>query len=501
MNYSKANEILARRSIAIFFLGISSGLPYLLIFGTLSVWLAKAGIERSTIAFISWATLAYAFKFIWAPLVDNLPLPLLTARFGRRRGWIFFAQVLVVGSLLWMSLWDPAASSTGLGLLVLGTVSLAFSAATQDIAIDAYRIDVATNEQQALLSGMIVPGFRVGMILAGAGLFEIVSLISTEDEYTFAAWQLAYKCMAFAMLVGIATTLLIPEPATSKEAKPSSNPGRLLAHFVFVVLAFVVVFVFAGHLKDQFFASDSRLLEFLVQTVRLAIALGVGLLFGWFLCRIGLLDSEEFHQVYVSPFSEFYGRFGSLALTLLLVICFYRTSDIVMGVMAKVFYVDIGYSTREIGRITFVFGTVVTLFGGVVGGLLALRYGIIRMLLVGATCSALSNLIFVGLANQQSPSVIFLTLAIVADNLSGGLAMAVGVAFLSSLTAKKFSATQYAAFVSVTLLLPSLIAGYSGSMIEAVGYSWFFSLTALMGLPVLVLICLIWKPYTKLVGD
>ena len=489
------HNAVTRRSLVIFLLGLSSGLPYFLVFGTLSVWLTQAGIERSTIGFLSWAGLAYAFKFIWAPLVDNLSLPFLSHKLGRRRGWMILSQVLVAISLLWMALWNPAQGTLHLVLLAGGTVLLAFASATQDIVIDAYRIDAATNEQQALMGGLTVAGYRLGMILSGAGVFEIVGFFGVEGIYEYSAWSLAYRLMAVAMLIGIVTTLMVSEPPSHRAGHAAPATGRLLLHFLFVVASFAGAFISLGQVKATLSLPDSHLISFLYEMVRMVTALGVALLIGQRLCRVGLLASQEFQRVYISPFSEFFGRYGKLAIWLLLVICFYRTSDIVMGVMAKVFYVESGYSTKEIGRITFAFGIFVTLAGGIIGGLLTLRWGIIPMLILGAVSSAASNLVFIGLAVQAEPSVTFLAVAITADNFSGGLATAVGVAFLSSLTSKQFSATQYAAFVSVTLLLPSLIAGYSGGMINALGYPGFFALTAFMGVPVLVLILIIRRPY------
>jgi PAT family beta-lactamase induction signal transducer AmpG len=217
------------------------------------------------------------------------------------------------------------------------------------------------------------------------------------------------------------------------------------------------------------------------------------------LCHFGFLDHNEFNAVYISPFIDFFKRYGQLAIWLLLIICLYRTSDIVMGVMAKVFYVDMGYSKTEISRISFIFGTLVSLVGGIVGGVLAYRYGIIKILLLGAFTASASNLLFIYLANLSEPSITALTYAIVADNLAGGLAGGVAVAFLSSLVNKQFSATQYAAFSAITLLFPKLLAGYSGSLIDSLGYQYFFALTALMGVPVIVLILFIWRPYLKLI--
>nr|MBX2807586.1 MFS transporter [Cellvibrionaceae bacterium] len=164
---------LTRNVVTLFVLGISSGLPILLVFGTLSVWLREAGVERATIGFLSWAGLSYGFKFVWAPLIDSIAIPWLTRRFGRRRAWMLLSQGFIIIALLFMAAMDPAASTQNFILLAAGAVLLGFASATQDIVIDAYRIDIASANYQPLLAGVAVAGYRVGMLFAGAGVLEI----------------------------------------------------------------------------------------------------------------------------------------------------------------------------------------------------------------------------------------------------------------------------------------------------------------------------------------
>ena len=477
----------ARDVVALFILGISSGLPILLVFGTLSAWLREAGVERATIGFLSWAGLSYGFKFIWAPLVDHLKIPLLFPLLGKRRSWMLLSQLMVIGAIIWMASFDPSTAGGGLMMLAIGAVVLGFSSATQDVVIDAYRIDIAPDDKQALLAGVAIAGYRMGMVFGGAGVLELSQIWGSSKEfYVFSAWQSAFWIMALLMLVGVMTTLLIREPTSNTSVSEiQTNPLRLLGHFMFVVFGFVLAFF--------------GLLENLSIYLKMPLSLGFAAFFGWLACTIGVLDEQEFYRIYISPFTDFFQRYGQAAILFLLVICLYRTSDIVMGVMAKVFYIDMGYSKADIARISVGFGLIVSLVGGIVGGILSLRFGVMKILFIGAVTSALSNLVFVGLALQPGPSTSFLTAAIIADNLSGGLAVAAGVAFLSTLVSKEFSATQYAAFTSVTLLLPKLLAGYSGVMVDSMGYQGFFILTAVIGSPVIVLILCIWRPYQQLV--
>jgi PAT family beta-lactamase induction signal transducer AmpG len=305
--------------------------------------------------------------------------------------------------------------------------------------------------------------------------------------------------MAIFMLIGIVTTLVMREPHTPQARVVIHNNLKLFLHFILVITSFVICFFALGLVIDNFLSPLANItyswLDFLLACLRMLVSVATAILVGNRLCYFGFLESQEFHAVYVSPFTDFFTRYGQMAIWLLLIICFYRTSDIVMGVMAKVFYVDMGYSKTEISRISFIFGTLVSLVGGILGGIFAYRYGIMKILLLGALTASTSNLLFIYLASLSEPSTTALTLAIVADNLAGGLAGGVAVAFLSSLVNRQFSATQYAAFSAITLLFPKLLAGYSGTFIDALGYQYFFALTALMGLPVILLIIYIWRPY------
>jgi len=490
---------LSPRVIGMVFLGVSAGLPILLVFSTLSVWLREAGVERATIGFFSWAALAYGFKVVWAPVVDRLPLPVLEGLLGRRRSWMLLAQAGIITALILKAFNDPA---TDLAMAACFAVLLAFSSATQDIVIDAYRIEAAPREMQGLMSATYIAGYRLGMIVAGAGALEIAGLLDPDPaSYQYEPWFTTWLAMAGVMLVGVTTVLVIREPARNSAAAKQiawsvAEYARFLGTFVAAVAVFALVFsylggalpVFAG-LKATFFAGQGvgPMTGFLVESVRLVSAIGAAVLAGIALVRLGVVPREMARETYVTPFADFFARFGRATLLVLALIATYRIADVVMGVMANVFYVDLGFEKQEIGRISGGFGLVMTIFGGFAGGLLITRYGILRMLFVGAVLAAGTNLLFALLA-VTGKVLWMLMFAIAADNLSGGMAAAAFVAYLSSLTSARFTATQYALFSSLMLLLPKLIAGYSGVAVDAVGYPVFFVGTAILGIPVLLLV-------------
>lgn len=402
-------------------LGFSAGLPLLLVFGTLSFWLREAGIDRTTIGYLSWVGLAYGFKWVWAPLVDRLPIPLLTRWLGRRRSWLLLAQAIIVTALVAMSLTDPRLA---LQPIIWGALAVAFGSATQDIALDAFRIESADVKRQAALAAAYQTGYRMAMIWAGAGALWIAARAEVAGGATYqqGAWQAAYLVMAASMLVGVATVLFSPEPMR-RELPPSKNAVDWLK---------------------------------------------------------GAL---------IEPFADFLRRYGRQALLILALIAVYRISDVVMGIMANPFYVDMGYSKDEVAAVTKVFGVIMTLAGAFVGGALAMRFGVMRVLMLGAVLSAASNLLFAWLGSRGH-DVNALIVVISADNLSSGIASAAFIAYLSSLTNVNYSATQYALFSSMMLLLPKFLAGYSGKYVDSFGYSQFFTATALLGLPVLLLVWL-----------
>ena len=472
------------------FLGFSAGLPLLLIFSTLSLWLREADVSRSAVTYFSWAALGYSFKFVWAPIIDKMPLPWLSAGLGRRRAWLLFAQCAVIGAILLMGFTDPALD---LNRMALAAVLLGFSGATQDIVIDAYRIESAGKELQALMSSSYIAGYRIGMLVAGAGSLKLAAWLGGEGAYHYQAWQWTYVAMAGAMLVGVVTTLTISEP----EGEPKSrNFNRLedyvrfLLVFLLAVGTFVAVFVSAGRLVDGVagsLAGAGLVADFLLGALRLAVALAAAFAAARLSVAAGLARRSMLQETYVEPLADFFHRYGRLAVLILALIGLYRVSDIVLGVISNVFYQDLGFTKHQIADITKTFGLVMTIAGGFLGGGLALRYGVMKILFLGALLSSATNLLFLLLA-QSGASVPLLILVIAADNLSAGLASAAFVAYLSGLTRIAFTAVQYAVFSSLMTLLPKLFGGYSGSIVDSVGYSNFFLLTALIGLPVLLLV-------------
>jgi len=403
-----------------FFLGFSAGLPLLLVLGTLGFWLREAGIDRSTIGYLSWVALFYAGKWLWAPLVDRVPILFLTKRLGRRRSWLLVAQAIIIFGLIGMATTDP---KQNLEPIVWFALLVAFGSATQDIALDAFRIESAKAQYQAALAASYQTGYRLAMIWAGAGALWLAARAETTTGiYLAEAWQFAYLCMALSISVGVVTTLLSPEP----------------------------------------------------QAVLLPKARSAG---------------QWLQQTLIEPFADFISRYRWQAFLILGLIAIYRISDVVMGIMANPFYVDMGYTKDEVAAVTKVFGVIMTLVGAFLGGLLTMRFGVMRVLLLGGILSAASNLLFAWLSTRGH-DLNGLVWVISADNLSSGIASAAFIAYLSSLTNVQYSATQYALFSSMMLLLPKWLAGFSGVYVDTFGYKHFFIATALIGIPVLILIML-----------
>jgi len=487
-------------AIVMLFLGFSAGIPILLIFSSLSLWLGEAGLKKSAVTYFSWAALGYSFKFVWAPLIDKLPIPGLTRWLGRRRAWLLLSQFAVIGAILWMALTDPAAAESSLTIMAFAAVALGFSSATQDIVIDAYRIESAPIEEQAMISSTYIAGYRIGMIVAGAGALYLATYFgSTKEAYSYSAWMNTYAIMAAVMLIGVATTFIIREPATHRadtDPYQASDYLRFLLVFIIAVIAFIATFLLSSGIvsaaKDSLreLFNNRHLAGFIVATIRLAIAAAIAWFIAMGLVKAGVGNRQMITESYVDPVRDFFRRYGmSLALLLLALIGLYRVSDIVMGVIANVFYQEIGYTKIQIANVSKFFGLIMTIAGGLLGGFLSVRFGVMRILFLGAVLSAVTNLLFIALA-ESSASIPMLVMVIGADNLSAGLASAAFIAFLSALTNVSFTAVQYAIFSSLMTLIPKILGGYSGSIAESIGYTYFFTMTALLTLPVLLLIFL-----------
>lgn len=479
------------------FFGFSAGIPLLLIFSSLSLWLGEAGTDRSAVTFFSWAALPYSFKFVWAPLVDRVPIPFLSSWLGRRRSWLLLAQLAVICAICCMAMIDPA-TATSLSLMALAAVFLGFSSATQDIVIDAYRIESANRDLQAMMSSSYIAGYRIGMIVAGAGALLLASYFGTQAQaYSYPAWRSTYLIMALTMLIGVLTTLMIDEPEKNRLSAyvyPASDYFRFLLLFFAAAASFIGVFILLPNLVGNLRSVSGEpfaygpVLGFIIEASRLSIAASAAVIIVFISIRTGLVNRQMVRESYLAPLTDFFVRYGiKLSVLLLVLIGFYRISDIVLGVISNVFYQDLGFSKTEIATVVKTFGLIMTLLGGFTGGILSARYGVMRILFLGAILAALTNLLFVYQA-LAGHDLIVLYIVISADNLSAGLAGAAFVAFLSSLTSVSFTAVQYALFSSLMTLIPKLLGGYSGTMVEAIGYSNFFLLTFFMGLPGLLLI-------------
>lgn len=498
------NSFTHPRVITMLFYGVSAGIPLLLIFSSLSLWLREAGVEREAVTYFSWAALGYSFKFVWAPLVDKLPLPILTILLGRRRAWLLLSQLMIMFAIVLMAFINPATDA--LTIMAWAAVMLGFSSATQDVVMDAYRIESAEGDLQALMSSSYIAGYRIGMIIAGAGALFLASYWgSTTNSYNYHAWKMTYLAMAAVMLVGVITTLMIAEPATEYKDNTSAEKRQhisFLGLFVMAATGFVASFYYSADIAFNMKLSLSTVLgnsnfaAVIIELCRLTIALFVAGIITKVMILSGLIEQDLVKNTYVEPVKDFFQRYGiALAWLLLALIGLYRISDIVLGVISNVFYQDLGFSKIEIASVVKTFGLFMTIAGGFLGGLLAVRFGVMRILFLGALLSALTNLLFMLLASVGHDMVI-LYIVISADNLSAGLASAAFIAFLSSLTNISFTAVQYAIFSSLMTLLPKILGGYSGAMVDALGYQSFFLVTALMGIPVLILIMWAGKHFT-----
>lgn len=699
---SAFTAFLDRRALIMLFLGFSSGIPIFLIFSTLSFWLSEAGIQRSTITMFSWAALAYAFKFIWAPLIDKLPLPYLTQKMGKRRSWLLVSQILVTVAICMMAFTDPSVhggdiwSIPSLTFMAISAVFLGFSSATQDIIVDAYRIELTQDANiQTVLASTYNAGYRIATIITQLGaLLFAASMGTAMGNYIYEAWKSTYLLMASLMIIGLITTLVIHEPVVEAQKNHYGAKDYLQLFLVFLIstVVFVLGFIQLGA-WIALFNIDSVFLSFIGQVIRFigSVALAVLIVFG--LTRSKIIDEKIVVETWLSPILDFFKRYGiKIAFAILLLIGFYRISDIVAGVVANLFYLDLNFDKEEIAWFNKFFAIFFVILGGFIGGLMAQRYNIMKMMLVGAIVASTTNLIFVGLVksgptmnevnvqvgqqflkvmpdevgnwtlklpasnfqdaeqirvesqpqgfdqglklviplhtydatqpsqiyvqaiggdnqlykdernkdvivrgfisnlsesdklekvevklgsqksmdakidkkswsvvipgtqfngqnklevnaniqlNQQKQNLqtthafivhsdmqpksrmsmaelsavdqksmgevelkgkvivpyskVWLVMGIIFDNMASGLAGAVFIAFLSSLTSVSFTAMQYAIFSSLMLLLPKMIGGYSGTIVTNFGYSTFFFMTFLMGLPILLLVVWVGK--------
>jgi len=398
------------RMLSMLFLGFSAGLPFYLVFQTLSAWLRQDGIERATIGMLSWVGLIYSIKFLWSPVVDRVPLPVLQRLLGRRRSWMLLAQIGIAVGLFKLSLSDPAANVLGVALAAL---FVAFCAATQDIAVDAWRIESAPQDEQGAMAAAYQLGYRVALITGSAGALTIAAGFG---------WQMSYTTMAALVGVGVITTLLTREP--QPQAPRVANPKK-----------------------------------------------------------------SQFADAVVSPLLDFFGRYSwKLGFGILLFMGCYRLTDFTMGSMTNPFYIDQGYTLVQIATVVKFYGIIMSMIGVVIGGIVIAKLGVLRALVLGSCMIMASNLGFALLAAVGKPTIIGLALVNSLDFLAIAMHGTSLIAFLSGLTSPRYTATQYALFSSLYALPGKILEGFSGFVVDAIGYSCFFVYTASLSIPGLLLL-------------
>ena len=394
-------------ALTILFLGVGSGLPFLLVGYTLSTWLRDTGVALSTIGLVSYASFFYVFKFLWAPLIDRYPLPFL----GRRKGWLVASQLLLMVALASMAIVGP---SNSLMTFTLLACVAAFAGATQDTVVDAYRIEIAPVESQAALAATYILGYRIGLILSGAMAFYMAELTS---------WKIAYLALAGIILLPLIAALVSKEPENH---------------------------------------------EVNVREIRIQ-------------------DS------FIKPFENFFSRNGvALGLALLAFVGLFKLPDQMIGVLAGPFYLDSGFTKADIATVAKVYGVWIGIAGAFLGGVCVAAFNIRYMLVVAAIGVGVSNLAYLLMAIHPAEQWSFYA-AISADNLAQGFAGVVLVAFMSSLTDRNFTATQYALLASLANLPGKFIGGISGYMVEATSYQTFFIFSTLSVIPTLLLLAWLWK--------
>ena len=468
-----------RRALVMLALGFASGLPNLLIFDTLSLWLREAGLSLKVISIFALATLSYSLKFLWAPLIDRTQVPGLTRLLGHRRSWMIVLQVLLMIGLWMISGVDPARD---LALMAAFAALVAFVSATQDIVIDAWRIEAAPTEKQGAMAAAYQWGYRIAMIVAGAAPLLIA------ETY---GWSASYAVMAALMLAGVAGVLGAPREKEHvirpihAEGVPS-RPALELPEWI----ARLAVFVFGALLLGSGLAADASLMaaglnsmglpdagaavkaawEMKPQGVYvqlLSVAAGLGIIVVAILPIPGLKTRPGVYLFAAlgDPLVDFLKRYKGVAALILALICLYRLSDFVLNIMNP-FYADLGFTKIEIAEVRKVFGVVATVIGVGLGGFLVARLGMMRALVIGAFAGPISNLAFGWLA-LQGPQLWALFVAIGVDNIAGGISGTCLIAYMSSLTSAGFTATQYALFSSLYALPGKLIASQSGRIVES----------------------------------
>lgn len=416
-----------RRIIAIFFLGISSGLPLALVLGTLSIWMAREGVDKTTVGLFSAVTLPYSLKFVWAPVIDRVRFPFLTNLLGQRRGWTVATQLALMMGIAAMAITNPAVNP---GLMALFALLVSFCSASQDVVIDAYRVELLEEGKIGAGVSSVVFGYRMGMLISGAGALYLVEGLD---------WSAAYLIMAALIMIGLLTILVSREPLHGADSETV--------------------------------ARERRVSDYLARRPELAGRRAAVL--AWF------------YGAVVSPFVDFMTR--PQWLVILLFIVFYKLGDSMAGVMTGYFMVELGFTNSEIGSVGKIVGIGASILGFIVGGLLIDRLGMLWALWICGGVQMLSNLMF-ALQALVGHDMGMLALVVGVENLAGGMGTAALVAYLTGLCNLAYTATQYALLSSVASIGRTFLAAPAGRLAEMLDWAPFFLVTTLAALPGLALL-------------
>lgn len=420
------------RVIGALFLGFSGGLPLLLVYSTLSAWLKEEGVSLTVIGLFSWASAAYALKFLWSPLVDHVRIPLLTRWLGRRRSWLIVSQFACAGAMVGLGGTDPGMD---LWWTAMWAVVLAFASATQDIVIDAHRVESLDDSQQGAGAANYVLGYRIGMLAAGAG-----SLFIAE----YAGWFWAYSAMAGLMGVGVIAAVILPEPDAKRRAGAAEHDAKVIAFVARV-----------AHLPGSLAGPARRI-----------------------------------YEAVICPFADFTTRPHWVAV--LLFVALYKYGEALLGVMANPFYLDIGFSKQEIAAVSKLYGFAMTIAGGLIGGVMVMRLGIMRALLVAGAFQCVANLAFTAQA-LIGPDLAALAVTISIENLTAAMATSAFVAYIASLCNATYTATQFALLTSMMSAARIFFASGGGWLADHMDWAWYFFVTTLAAVPGLIILLWLMK--------
>ncbi|GAM97221.1 ampG permease [alpha proteobacterium U9-1i] len=468
-----------RRSLVMLALGFAAGLPNLLVFDTLSAWLRTSGVSLQLIGFFALATLSYSLKFLWAPLIDRTTVPVLGPMLGHRRAWMLVCQGLLIFGLWLISGSNP---TVNLGLVAAFAVFVAFTSATQDIVIDAWRIEAAGEERQGVMAAAYQWGYRIAILTAGIVPLFLASRIN---------WGVAYATMSVLMVVGILAVLAAPKEKarpvmqplmpTDMPAKPAEEAIEWIVRLAMVLIGAVVFgagftgqfvflqgalsFVGLGGALDGLQASwDERPLGVFIQVAFAFAGLALIVFAAFPMPGKKTRPGVYFQRSYGEPIADFFKRFEGTAVLILAMICCYRLSDFVLNIMNP-FYLDVGFDLERIAEVRKGFGVIMLSIGVGVAGWAIARFGLLKSLIGGAIVGPVSNLMFAWLATT-GPDWRAFAAAIAVDNVTAGFCGTVLIAYMSSLTSAGFTATQYALFSSLYALPGKLIAAQGGGIIE-----------------------------------